>query len=157
MTARLTNANFSPEDREVITAALTAIREKLPFLVDLSPEQRRALPKMGDKGWTFVSRAMEVAAQNPNFLPRSFDLDELRHAVALYEALYPLWVTLTQLQELVEDTCMVAKSAAYTASLAIYSYAKLNSDVNGLDTMLGELRRQFPYKTRKKSSEKPPT
>ncbi len=38
----------------------------------------------------FVSKALEVTTQNPGFLPRSFDLDEMRKDVELFETLYPL-------------------------------------------------------------------
>lgn len=49
--------------------AIATIKEKLPFLVDLSADDRKTLPKMGDKSRAFVSKALEVAAQNPEFLP----------------------------------------------------------------------------------------
>ncbi|MGA7936587.1 MAG: hypothetical protein WCA35_23735 [Kovacikia sp.] len=85
--------------------AVGTIKAKLSFLVDLSAEERKALPKMGDKSRAFVSKALEVATQNPDFLPRSFNLEELRKDVQLFEALYPLLLSMTQLQELLDDTC----------------------------------------------------
>ena len=90
--------------------AVATIKEKLPFLIDLTADDRKALPKMGDKSRVFVSKALEVATQNPDFLPRSFDLKELRKDVQLFEAMYPIVVALTQLQELVDDTCFAAGS-----------------------------------------------
>lgn len=54
-------------------AAIATIKTKLPFLIDLSVEERKALLKLGDKSRAFVSKALEVATQNPDFLPRSFD------------------------------------------------------------------------------------
>jgi hypothetical protein len=65
-------------------------------LIDLTNEERKALPKMGDKSRAFVSKALEVATQNPDFLPRSFDLDEMRKDVLLFEQLYPLLLSLNQ-------------------------------------------------------------
>jgi hypothetical protein len=40
---------------------------------------------MGDKSRAFVSKALEVARQNPDFLPRSFDLDEMKRDVELLD------------------------------------------------------------------------
>lgn len=40
-------------DRQTVPAAVETIRLKLPFLIDPTPEQRRALPKMGDKSRAF--------------------------------------------------------------------------------------------------------
>jgi hypothetical protein len=47
--------------------AIATIRQKLPFLVDLTTEDRRTMLKMGDKSRAFVSKALEVATQNPQF------------------------------------------------------------------------------------------
>ena len=51
--------------------------------MDLTPEQRKSLPKMGDKSQAFVNKALEVATQNPDFLPGSFDLEEMKRDVEL--------------------------------------------------------------------------
>ncbi len=112
------SAALGQADREAVMAAVATIKEKLPFLIDLSAEERKALPKMGDKSRAFVSKALEVATQNPNFLPRSFALEEMRKDVLLFEALYPLLLSLTQVQELVDDTYMAVGSEAYAAALA---------------------------------------
>jgi hypothetical protein len=96
------SAVLTSADRDAILAALTTIKQKLPFLMDLTTEERKALPKMGDKSRAFVSKALEVATQNPDFLPRSFDLEEMRKDVQLFEAMYPIVMAFIQLQELLE-------------------------------------------------------
>jgi hypothetical protein len=146
------SANLSPGDREAVMQAIATIREKLPFLVDLTTEDRRTIVKMGDKSRAFVSKALEVATQNPNFLPRSFDLEEMRRDLGLYEALYPVLLSLTQLQELVDDTCIAAGSEAYAAALAVYTYAKASGDVAGLDAVIDEMGRRFTRSSKKKKS-----
>ena len=127
--------------------------KKLPFLVDLSAEERKALPKMGDKSRAFVSKALEVATQNPDFLPRSFDLDEMRKDVQLFEALFPLLMALTQLQELVDDTCLAVGSEAYASALQVYNYAKASGQGSGLDSVIGEMGQRFVKKPRKPKSQ----
>ena len=49
------SASLSQADRDAVMKAIATIREKLPFLVDLTTEERRSLPKMGDKSRAFVS------------------------------------------------------------------------------------------------------
>ena len=51
------DATLSPEDQAAVLAALATIKKKLPFLIDISPDERSSLPKMGDK-----SRADAVIA-----------------------------------------------------------------------------------------------
>jgi hypothetical protein len=143
------SANLSQTDREVVMQAIATIREKLPFLIDLTPEERRYLPKLGDKSRAFVTKALEVATQNPDFLPRSFDVDEMRRDVELFEALYPVLLSLTQLQELVDDTFIATGSEAYTAALAVYNYAKVSGNITGLDAVIDDMGRRFTRKPRK--------
>ncbi|MEH1827465.1 MAG: hypothetical protein V7L22_19220 [Nostoc sp.] len=147
------SASLAPADREAVMQAIATIREKLPFLIDLTTEDRRTIVKMGDKSRAFVSKALEVATQNPNFLPRYFDLEEMRRDLEIYEDLYPVLLSLTQLQELVDDTCIAAGSEAYTAALAIYSYAKASGDVTGLDAVIDEMGRRFTRRSKKKKPE----
>jgi hypothetical protein len=147
------SAKLSATDRDAVMQAISTIKEKLPFLIDLTTEDRRTIVKMGDKSRAFVSKALEVATQNPNFLPRSFDIEEMRRDLALYEALYPVLLSLTQLQELVDDTCMASGSEAYAAALAVYNYAKASGDVAGLDSVIDEMGRRFTRRSKKKKAE----
>jgi len=147
------SAQLSQADRDAVMAAIATIKAKLPFLIDLSAEERKALPKMGDKSRAFVSKAMEVATQNPDFLPRSFDLAELQKDVQLFEALYPVLMSLTQLHDLVDDTCLAVGSEAYAAALQVYTYAKASGQGTGLETAVEELGLRFARKTRKPKSQ----
>ncbi|BAZ01634.1 hypothetical protein NIES37_56380 [Tolypothrix tenuis PCC 7101] len=143
------SAKISTADREAVMEAISTIRQKLPFLIDLSTEERKALPKLGDKSRAFVSKALEIAAQNPDFLPRSFDVDEMRRDIELFEALYPILLSLTQLQELVDDTSVAVGSEAYAAGLLVYNYAKASGKGAGLDSMVDDLGRRFARKAKK--------
>jgi hypothetical protein len=147
------SANLSATDRLAVMDAIATIRQKLPFLIDLTTEDRRTMLKMGDKSRAFVSKALEVATQNPEFLPRSFNVEEMRRDLVLYEALYPILLSLTQLQELVDDTYIAIGSEAYAAALAVYSYAKASGDVTGLDAVIDEMGRRFTRRSKKKQPE----
>ncbi len=153
MTTNRISASISKADREAVMQAIATIKEKLPFLVDLTIEERKSLPKLGDKSRGFVSKALEIAAQNPDFLPRSFDLDEMRRDVELFEALYPILLSLTQLQELVDDTFVAVGSEAYAAGLMVYNYAKASGKGTGLDVALDDMGRRFTRKSAKKQSQ----
>ncbi|MEH1937872.1 MAG: hypothetical protein V7L14_30025 [Nostoc sp.] len=148
------SATLTQTERDAVLQAIATIKEKLPFLVDLSADDRKALPKMGDKSRDFVSIALEVAAQNPEFLPRSFDIDEMQKDVQLFEALYPVLLSLTQLQELVDDTTLAVGSEAYAAALQVYNYAKASGQGAGLDAVIVEMGRRFARKAGKAKSEK---
>lgn len=141
------SATLSDTDRQAVLSAINTIRDKLPFLVDLTPEERQSLPKMGDKSRAFVEQALEVAAQNPDILPRSFDVDEMRKDTELFSGLLPVLTALSQLQELVEDTYIAAGSEAYTAALLVYQYARTAGKGSALDSALDGLSQRFARKS----------
>ncbi|MDZ8026943.1 MAG: hypothetical protein RMY36_007435 [Nostoc sp. SerVER01] len=154
MPTTLISASLGQTQRDELLQAIATIKQKLPFLIDLTNEERQALPKMGDKSRAFVSKALEVATQNPEFLPRSFDLEEMRKDVQLFEALYPLLLSLTQLQELLDDTTLAVGSEAFTAALQVYNYAKASGHVAGLDAVVAEMGQRFARKSRKAKVQK---
>ncbi|HEX8000951.1 MAG TPA: hypothetical protein VF528_21395 [Pyrinomonadaceae bacterium] len=149
------NATLSEADRTAIMDAINTIRTKLPFLVDLTIEERRSLPKMGDKSRAFVSQALEVARQNEDVMPRSFDVEEMSRDVELANALQPIVIALSQLQELVDDTYMLVGSEAYAAALLVYQYARAAGKGAGLDNALDDLGQRFARKS--KAASGPPT
>lgn len=146
-------ATISVTDRDKILNFISQIRDLVPFLIDLTSEERQALPKMGDKSRAFVSQALQLATQDESYLPRSFDVAEMRRDVELAESLYPIMVALKQLSEFVDDTYVQVGSEAYTAGLVVYQSAKRNGQGAALDGLLDALGQRFA----RKSKEKPPT
>ena len=86
MSENRVSASLGDAERTALLGAIAKLKSSLPFLIDLTPEERRALPKLGDKSRAFVSKALEVAIQNEDILPRSFELEEFKRNVALYSS-----------------------------------------------------------------------
>jgi hypothetical protein len=112
-------------------------------LIDVGPQERRSMTKLGDHNRAFTRKALEIATQTPDFLPRSFDITEMRRDLELFEALQPMLLALTRLRELVDDTAVAAGDEAYRAALEVYRYAKANGSVAGLDDLIDEMGRRF--------------
>jgi hypothetical protein len=148
------SASLSDADQQAVLAAIQTIRQKLPFLVDLSPEERRSLPRMGDRSRGFVAQALEIATQNADILPRSFDVEEMRKDVELLGSLSPVLTALAQLNELVDDTVMEVGSEAYTAALAVYQYTRAAGKGAALDGALDSLGQRFARKSRSPQTDK---
>lgn len=142
------SATLSEADRKAVLDAIETIRTKLSFLIDLTPEQRRSLPKMGDKSRAFVAKALAIAQHNSDFLPRSFSVEEFERDVALAEALLPVMVSLTRLQEQVTDTYTEVGSEAYSASLVVYQYGRNSGDGQSLEGLLDDMGQRFARKSR---------
>ncbi|MCX7110620.1 MAG: hypothetical protein NTX45_10935 [Proteobacteria bacterium] len=94
------------------------------------------MAKFGEKNRTFVVKAAAIAAQNPDILPRSFNLDEMMADVSIIEDLYPLIATAANLLGKLEDT--------YSAALLVYQYAKTaNVATSVLENALTDLGHRF--------------
>lgn len=142
------SATLTTTTRDEILAHINAIKQQLPFLIDLTTEERRGLSKMGDKSSAFVTKALEVATQNPDFLPRSFNVEEMRKDVELMQMMQPILMVVNQVQDLVEDTYMQVGSEAYSAALVVYNYAKNSPSGTALEGVAEDLGRRFARKPR---------
>src|SRR5919108_5247050 len=77
------------EDQQAINAAIDTLRQRLPFLIDLTVAQRREMPKAADKTRAFVQKAVEVANEHSQMFPAAF-LEELRKDWQLLGSLSPI-------------------------------------------------------------------
>lgn len=148
MSQNRVSASLAANNVQAIYEAIATIRANMPFLIDLSVEERKRLAKMGDRSRGFLDHAYEVAVQNPGILPRSFDTDEMTLDVELFRSMQPIRLAINQLHELVEDTYMAVGAEAYTHALAVYTYAKVSDTGPGLDAAVKELSRRFARKSR---------
>ena len=152
------SASLTAAERDEVLAAFTTIKQKLPFLVDLTTEDRRAMIKMGDKSSAFVNKSFEVATQHPDILPRAFNVEEMKKDLELMQMLQPILMAANQVQDLIEDTYMQAGSEALTAALSVYTYAKNSPAGTALEGVANDLGRRFTRKPRQpiaKAADKP--
>jgi hypothetical protein len=73
----------------------------------------------------------------------------MKRDVELFQALYLIFLSLTQLQELVDDTVLAVGSDAYVAALVVYNFAKASEKGSGLDAVADEMGKRFARKSRK--------
>ncbi len=103
------NTHFSAEQRDEAKVALAALAAKLPFLIDLTAEERAAMPRFGDKSRGFISKALDIAEGHEEILPRSFGLDEFRADVEVIENLYAIRHGVETLLGKLNDTWFAAR------------------------------------------------
>ena len=116
-------ATVSEDDQGTVSAAIASIKQKLPFLVDLSVDDRKSMVKIGTKGYSFVKQALDVASQHPGVLPASFDVNEMRNDTQLFAYLTTLQLTLSQLKKQIDDTVMQIGSQSYASARVVYASA----------------------------------
>ena len=140
------SATLLPADKAAILAAIDIIRTKLPFLVNLTAEERRTLPKMSDKTIAFDEKCASYMGAHPDLIPNYVNVVEVAKDRALRVALLDVFQQLSQLVEGLDDTMMLAASEAYTADLAFYQNVRQAAQrgVVGADTIYTDLKQRFP-------------
>lgn len=143
------DATLSDANRDQILNLLGQIRALLPFQVNLTPEERHALVKMGDKSRPFVEQALLLAERDESFLARSFDVPAMRQDKELYDSMSPIFVQMSMLFEAVQDTMLLVGSDLMVNALEIYSSAKRTNHGVALDSLVPLLGRRFARKSGK--------
>jgi hypothetical protein len=143
---------------EITTETLTSVIQKLkeidevlPFTINLTAGEKRALPKMGDKSVAFVEKAHEFAVRNPEYLPAFLKVEEFKRDIDLTKALKSIMNVISPVEEKISDTFYAVGSEAFSAALTFYNSAKRasKSGVPGSDTIVAELHKR--YKQQKRS------
>lgn len=158
----LTNiARFVLSDEElseVNTAMETLYRILTPRTISLTPEIRRELLKMGDKTFAFVEKAMELANQNPDFIPAYVDLNEANIDFQAFKLLRMINRKIEALSQLLEDTQIQSGSEVYTVTLSVYDQIKaIAKAVGSVESQKAkeELSTRFPGNLAKKKESEP--
>ena len=147
------NVTLSERDVEEIKTALQTIEQKLPFLINLTAEERRSIFKMGSKSLSFVNNSLTAAQSNPKVLPASFDVEEFARDYELAVALTDVLFQLRQLTEKVDDTLMAVSSEAMNSGVEVYNYIKVAAKrTPGLKTIAETLGQRFKKASRNNSA-----
>ena len=149
------SATLTAAQRTAVLDAVETIRTNLPFLLDLSPEDRRELFKLGDKSRTFVLTARDAARQFPDALPASFDLAAFEQDVDLYEALSEPLLALRDVLERIDDTRMLAGVDAMAAARLVYHFVRGMPGSAALNETAAALGRRFAGQGRRTGGDTP--
>src|ERR1041385_5165049 len=142
MTIQSIDASVSAADLQAVKDAFATIKAKLPFLVNLTNEDRKTIAKTGSDSLTFVTKALSGAQANPNIFPGSFDRAAFQRDVDLFAVLTELTTLANQIAEQIDDTRMAVGGEAFRQATQSYHYvkeaAKTEPGLKGLADELGE-------------------
>jgi hypothetical protein len=145
--------DFSEADVTAINQALAVLREKLmPVLKNLTPEETRRLTKMGNKTYSFVIKTYEHCESNPEMVPQYVDLKEFGLDIRAYELMRQYYGFLSQLNDLLYNSMLLAGSDAYSNARAAYKSLQVGKklDIPKAGTIVDDLSARFNGKRKKK-------
>lgn len=146
------NVSLTPQDIEAIKAGIEAVKTKMPFMVNLTPEARKKLRKLGANRYSYVTSLNLAANAHPNSLPGSFDLEAYNNTKKSYDSLREIYLAAAPWFEGLENSMMALGSEIMTLSDSVYGHLKVDakkSKDQNLQTVVKEIADQL--KQRKKN------
>ncbi|HOF33918.1 MAG TPA: hypothetical protein PK624_09005 [Spirochaetota bacterium] len=149
------SVDISAEEMDQIKSAVDVLVSKLlPKLKTLNADEKKELPKMGDKTYAFVQKACEHCVQNPDLVPQFLDLDEFKRDVSAFEKLRGIKSQVSQIAEALSDTQTLSGSDAYSAALMFYNTVKTakKTNVPKAGSIYDDLSKRYPGRPSKVSA-----
>lgn len=143
MPQNLISLDLGADDVRAMDEALATLEKLFANFVELTPEQRQKLPKMGDKSEAFCRQTLIVLDQNKQLIPPTFDLAESQGDMLAFDTLRPRIQRLRALLSKGEDTQMALGSDLMRASYDGYSLAKVFGKGAALDTLKDAMSERF--------------
>lgn len=134
-----------------INAAIETLKTKLqPYLIALTPEDRKLLPKMSDKTIPFVDKALDYAQNSPQFAPQYMNVPEMKIDLDALNTLTEFYRPLEQIISGLDDTMMLSGSEAYIAALSYYNSVKMAAKMNvpAAKPIYDDLKERFNRKSK---------
>lgn len=153
------NASLSQTDIDLIEQKFNEIKAFMPFLVNLTTNERKRLFKFGKRYPRLLDRAIELSTMSPQFYPPFLNPDDMRKDHELWKQMAIIEALAESLLESIQDTRAALRSESIGAARAFYELSKraaLNN-VPGADTVYEDLRISFQDRggNRKKPSPNP--
>ncbi len=138
------DATVSATDSQAIKDAIAAILAKLPFLVNLTTDERKATFKTGPNSLSFVQNALSAAKAYPDVFPASFDTAGFEKDVNLFTVLTELATQIDSLASQVDDTRLAVGGEAMTEATQAYKYLKAAAETTpGMKPIVEQLGERF--------------
>jgi len=148
---------FSPDEKQAIMDAIAIIRAKMPWLINLTPEERSGGMFLGSKSLGHIEKLGDYMDQNPHLVPSYVDIVAFKHDVQGVRDLREISRSLEPLLQSITDTIMVAGFEAMSAGMAFYNATRVAAKNNAPNAgvVYADLKERFT-KGRRPASTNPP-
>jgi hypothetical protein len=151
------SATISPADKTAFDQKLAEATALLPFLVNLTPEEKRRLVTIGLERAAMVDAFLQEMANHPELVPSYVDMVEVNKDAGTYRCLIETRQRPAELVEKHDDTIMLVGGDLMTAFGSFYASVKdaRRRNVPGSDTSYNRLRPYFDRSPRQPAAPTP--
>jgi hypothetical protein len=138
------NASVPAVDVQAVKDAFAAVLTKLPFLVNLTPGERKSTVKTGPDSVSFVQKALTATLDFPDVFPVSFDTPGFQKDVDLFNLLTELTTLAESVASQIDDTRMAVGGESMRQGMQVYEFVKTGAKTTpGLKPIAEELGKRF--------------
>jgi hypothetical protein len=138
------SAELSDADKVIIKTNIQESRNLMPWLVNLSNEERKSLRKTGSKRAGYVADVYDTSIANPGALPEDFKLIEWTKDEMLYKQLTEVREVISTFMESVDDTILYLGYERISQADNAYGHLKQSAKKNtAITNELERIARQF--------------
>jgi hypothetical protein len=144
MTKNRVSASLTETDKAAVLEAIMEAKEKMPFLINLSGQERHRSRKMGPRSVEYVNLSLQGSRSFASLIPSTIDLDEFSRDVTLVNQLLAIRIEVESLLEGIDDTMVAAGADAMQYADLVYSYLKTGSRSNaGVKSITADIAKRF--------------
>lgn len=121
------DVTLTAEDIAAIKASIASMKAKMPFMVNLTPELRQKLRKLGATRLGYATGLNLAANAHTKSLPASFDLAGFNATKKAYDTLREIYAEAAPWFEGLENTVMALGSEIMTLSDTVYGHLKVGA------------------------------
>jgi hypothetical protein len=138
------SATLTEAEKTAIIAKINEATALMPFLINLTVEERKRLKGIGNKNLSYVNKCLEGAIAFPDELKVSFDTPEFKKDVNLFNALLGIQIAVQSLFEKVDDTMKAAGIDSMGSASEVYDSLKSSAKSNAsVKTIVDEIAVRF--------------
>ncbi len=140
------SVQIPPKELEDAIKKLEQVSTALePYLIALTNDERRQIPKMSDGNAPFVEKALRYAKSQPDLSPAYLKVNEMDIDFKAVNDLASVLQIVSRLGSALDDTIKLAGSEAWMAALAYYNSVKMGTKLNvpGARPVYEDLRKRF--------------
>jgi hypothetical protein len=152
MSQNLVSITFTDAQLVAIDQTLDTLESQLLNLVALNADQRRSVPKMGEKSEAFCRQALTLLEQNPQVVPPSVAVADAKADLLALDQWRPRMLRLQRLSERSEDTGLALGSDVMATALQGYALLKVVGKNQGLEGLRKSLGTRFTKSSRQPES-----
>ena len=129
-----------------ILAAIATLKQKLPFVIGLTNQQRHDMLKLGDKTVGFEEKCATYMGNRPDLIPPYIDMVELGKDRAARAQVGTIMRALAEVTQSLDDTDMQLSHEILLPDMSFYNNVQLSAhnNVPGAQEIYDDLSERFP-------------